>query len=649
MPSESLGLYSSGGLSGTSVHSYMFRFNPYVSLPRQRRALLAAETFEPIPLHPAVKRQLDQAKLIDLKGSGSTPSKFQLFARVLRGLSDLISGVVLWNMINALVVLGGVLVTREVFRTSSSLSVGLGLIAVFFVLKLVQAVIEYHISNGLRQIHRGVQISLYRIVNEKLARIAPAGRAEFSKGQLKTLVGSDVEAIEDFISAALMQWTRAFVSSVVVIPALWFVSGWPGLVALGVVLAVVPIAALGAAFVERFQEKAQVEQDKLTTAVGEWVKNIRLVRFLGWDVGIQAEINQRMWRYIVRAAVRHTAVLVVWAISYSWSMFPLLAIFAVSLSQPESLNLMAVFSSFWLLDHLMSQIQYIPHSLSLYGSASAGASRVIALLAQPEMNNVILPAGERRIAPNARPIRVELKHVGVRYASHEALAGICLALSLNEKTAIIGSVGSGKTTLLEALIGELPLTSGLVEIEFSDGSRGSLWQEDVYAAFRAAIAYSPQQPYLSNASMRDNIDLSGQASFEDVQQAVVLSQLSDDIALFRRGLSEEVGESGINLSGGQKQRVSLARAFVSKRPVWVLDDPVSGVDTLTERNLMDAIVNQAQGLVLVTHRVSAIERCDRVIVLEAGAVVEDGHPKTLASDPTSHVYRFLQAVEEHGR
>jgi ABC-type multidrug transport system fused ATPase/permease subunit len=355
-----------------------------------------------------------------------------------------------------------------------------------------------------------------------------------------------------------------------------------------------------------------------------------------------------MWRFVLATAVRHTAVLVVWAISFSWSMFPLLAIFAVSLSQPGELNLMEVFSSFWLLDHLMSQIQYIPHSLSLYGSASAGASRVITLLAQPDLNDLILPAESQRIARNATPKRIIFSHVGVRYGSHEVLKDVHLEISFDQRTAIIGTVGCGKSTLLEVLIGELPFASGAVEVEFSDGSRGALWREDVYTDFRSAIAYSPQQPFLSNTSMRDNIDLSGEASFEDVQQAVVSSQLREDIALFTRGLAEEVGESGINLSGGQKQRVSLARAFMSRRSVWVLDDPLSGVDTHTERLLMDAITQHVEGLILVTHRVSAIERCQRVIVLEAGTVVEDGDPTTLASDPSSHVYRFLQAVEEHG-
>jgi ABC-type multidrug transport system fused ATPase/permease subunit len=148
--------------------------------------------------------------------------------------------------------------------------------------------------------------------------------------------------------------------------------------------------------------------------------------------------------------------------------------------------------------------------------------------------------------------------------------------------------------------------------------------------------------------MRNNVDLSGNATFEDVQQAVALAQLNDDILLFESGLEEEVGESGINLSGGQKQRVSLARAFISKRTVWLLDDPLSAVDTQTEQRLLRTITDRAQGLIIASHRISAIERCDRVVVLEGGVVVEDGDPQVLAKDSSSHLHRFMQAVEGHG-
>ena len=147
--------------------------------------------------------------------------------------------------------------------------------------------------------------------------------------------------------------------------------------------------------------------------------------------------------------------------------------------------------------------------------------------------------------------------------------------------------------------------------------------------------------------MRNNIDLSATTSSDDVNMALLAAQLNEDLATFPRGLEEEVGESGINLSGGQKQRVSLARAFLSKRPFLFLDDPLSAVDPRTEGLLMKSIIEHGRGVLLVSHRLAELERCDRVIVLDNGTIVEDGCPKALACDESSRFSRFLRASETH--
>lgn len=626
----------------------MFRFRFFRPLAAQRRELLAATEFEPIPLHPAVQRQLDLARCAGSAAPARIRSIAGLFLGVLSGLRELVIENVAWNLLSALIVLAGVLLAREVFQAEASLGMGLALTALYLVLRLLQAAIEYLNSRRRLQFHRGVQVTLYRILNEKLSSISPAGRAKFSKGQLKTIVGSDVESVEDFLSASLQQWIPLLASLAVILPAVWIVSGTVGLLALASVLALVPVAVTGAFILERFQRISQAQQDDLATAIGEWVKNIRLVRFLGWGNAVRQEVSAKMDRYVLSSALRHAVVLFVWALSVNWSMVPLLVIIWFSTMQEQPLNLLEVFSSFWLLECIISQIQYIPHSLTMFGAAAAGAHRMVRLLEQPELRDSLVPAGAAAIAPDAVAQRIVLRDVRVTLGACAALGGVSATLSLRERTAIVGPVGSGKTTLLEALIGELPITSGSIEVEFSDGSVAPLWRADAYARLRSQAAYSPQQPFLSNSSMALNIDLSGQAPLEEVQMALAAAQLTEDLALFPRGLSEEVGESGINLSGGQRQRVSLARAFLSRRPIMVLDDPLSAVDPETERALVAEILERCAGLVLVSHRLAELERCERVIVLDAGRIVEDGDPKELSRNPSSRFRRFLDAAEEHG-
>jgi ABC-type multidrug transport system fused ATPase/permease subunit len=326
---------------------------------------------------------------------------------------------------------------------------------------------------------------------------------------------------------------------------------------------------------------------------------------------------------------------------------PLVTIIFISSLQEVPLNLVEVFSSFWLLEPIYGRIQGIPQSLTRFGAAVAGAHRLIGLLAEADIEESIRAAPSDAPVQRQKPNYITLRNLSVNFNGTKALDSISLELRLDQRTAIVGSVGGGKSTLLEVLVGELPPTSGEILIGFPSGPY-PLWRADIYHQWLSAVAYSPQQPFLSNTSLRDNLDISGYHSPEEVELAIAASQLNDDLILFPHGLNEEIGESGINLSGGQKQRVSLARAFISHRSVMILDDPLSAVDPKTENLLMDAILANGKGVILVSHRLAELERCDRVLVLEEGLIVEDGNPRALAVDPESRFFSFLKAVEGHG-
>ena len=129
-----------------------------------------------------------------------------------------------------------------------------------------------------------------------------------------------------------------------------------------------------------------------------------------------------------------------------------------------------------------------------------------------------------------------------------------------------------------------------------------------------------------------------------------MAELEADIGHWAAGTAEEVGETGVNLSGGQKQRVNLARALYSGRPYLVLDDPLSAVDTDTESALMQTLLKNSEGFLLCSHRLSELNKTDRILVLEKGHVIEDGKPQFLIDKTGSEFNRQLQAgseMEEH--
>jgi ATP-binding cassette subfamily B protein len=155
----------------------------------------------------------------------------------------------------------------------------------------------------------------------------------------------------------------------------------------------------------------------------------------------------------------------------------------------------------------------------------------------------------------------------------------------------------------------------------------------------------PQQAYLSNTNLAINVSLNTAYTETDVMRAIRMAELEADIGHWESGLAEEIGETGVNLSGGQKQRVNLARALYSGRPYLVLDDPLSAVDTDTEGRLMTTINDGPEGYLLSTHRLTELKQTDRVIVMEAGQIIEDGKPAELAKDRQSSFSQQLRAGE----
>ncbi|GET91126.1 p-glycoprotein e [Leishmania tarentolae] len=185
------------------------------------------------------------------------------------------------------------------------------------------------------------------------------------------------------------------------------------------------------------------------------------------------------------------------------------------------------------------------------------------------------------------------------------LADVNLRVPRGRLTVVLGPTGSGKSTLLDALIGALAVTRGRV-------------------ACSRSVAYVPQQPWLMNATLRENVVFFGAPDAAAFERALRSSQLASDLELLANGADTEIGENGVNVSGGQKARVSLARAVYADRDVYVLDDPLSALDAhVGERVMRECICGALAGKtrVLATHQAHVAQDADCVIVLAANGRV----------------------------
>lgn len=265
--------------------------------------------------------------------------------------------------------------------------------------------------------------------------------------------------------------------------------------------------------------------------------------------------------------------------------------------------------------------------INIMQRGSASLDRVNETLdVQPDVQDAAQPV------PVDRLESIRMKDVTFRYPTStiDNLSHVSLELKRGETLGVVGRTGSGKSTLLKQLLHEYPTGSGDILIS------GIRLEDIAVEQLHSWIGYVPQEQILFSKSVRENIQFGKpHADDDDIMEAIRTAAFDQDLGTLSDGLDTLVGEKGIALSGGQKQRVSLARAFIGDPDILLLDDALSAVDARTEARIIDNIRRKRSGktTLISTHRLSAVEHADRIVVLEQGRIIEEGtHSELLQAD-----------------
>ncbi|MGN5152064.1 ABC transporter transmembrane domain-containing protein [Aeromonas enteropelogenes] len=245
---------------------------------------------------------------------------------------------------------------------------------------------------------------------------------------------------------------------------------------------------------------------------------------------------------------------------------------------------------------------------------SAAYSRIESLLA--ERSDIEDPAQPQALT-SAFPLSAS--GVGYRLEQRDLLQDIDFTLQRGGMLGVVGRTGAGKSSLLKLLMRLANPSAG----ELAMG--GVPVERLVLGELRRQFAYVPQEPFLFSTTIAANIALGRpDASQEEIERVARIACVHDDIVRFPKGYETEVGEKGVTLSGGQKQRLAIARALLLEAPILVLDDALSAVDAHTEQQILHALKAHRRTLILVSHRMTAVEQADEILVLDQGHVSERG-------------------------
>jgi ABC-type multidrug transport system fused ATPase/permease subunit len=238
--------------------------------------------------------------------------------------------------------------------------------------------------------------------------------------------------------------------------------------------------------------------------------------------------------------------------------------------------------------------------------------------------------------------KIELVNVSFYYGNKVILDNISFTIEKGEKIGIVGLSGAGKTTLIEILSGLLKPSLGKVLIDGID-----LWDYDI-ESYRSKISFVPQEPFLFEGTIYENLTFSKNISLEEVKKACNLANIDEFIESLENGYFYKLSEGGTNLSGGQRQRLTIARAILRNPEIIFLDEPTSNLDAQSEEKIINAIENFLfdKTAIIIAHRISTILFVDKIIVMRNGRILDIGKHEELLQ--RCEFYRNLVEVQTIG-
>ncbi|CAG5123107.1 unnamed protein product [Candidula unifasciata] len=483
-----------------------------------------------------------------------------------------------------------------------------------FISTILQSLLYHQVFHLSTTLGLRLRASIISAVFRKSLTMDNLARKESTVGEVVNLMSVDAERIESCISYMWAVWS----SPLQIILSLYLLYQYIGVsmfAGAAFLVLLIPTNGYITAKLGNYQTKLMEHKDDRMKVMNEVLSGIKIIKLFAWEKSFETrilDIREKELQTLRISAIINSV------LTFSWTAAPFVVslltfLCYVFIADNHYLDPKTAFVAISLFDILRYAINFAPMIVTDLLKAFISARRIGRFLCHDDLDkySVSHVAGTENI--------IDIRNASFRWSSEtsQTLTNINMVIGEDSLVAVVGAVGSGKSSLISAILGDMEKLSGTVNV-------------------RGSIAYVPQQAWIQNNSVRNNILFGKLMDKELYNRCIDACALRPDLDMLSAGDRTEIGERGINLSGGQKQRVSLARALYAQADVYLLDDPLSAVDSHVGQHIFDYVIGHSGMLegkvrVLVTHGIQYLAHTDQIVVMTEGRISESGHYDELLS------------------
>nr|XP_010969361.1 PREDICTED: canalicular multispecific organic anion transporter 1 isoform X2 [Camelus bactrianus] len=501
----------------------------------------------------------------------------------------------------------------------------------FFAVALIQSFCLQYYFQLCFVLGMKVRTTVMASVYKKALTLSNRARKQYTVGEAVNLMSVDAQKLMDVTSFIHLLWSN-LLQIVLSVYFLWAELGPSVLAGVGVMVLLIPVNGVLATKNRAIQVKNMKNKDKRLKIMNEILSGIKILKYFTWEPSFKNQVYDIRKKELKNLLMFGRLQSVIIFLLYLTPVLVSVITFSVYVLVDSNniLDAQKAFTSITLFNILRFPMSMLPMLISSMLQASVSIERLEKYLGGDELDTSAI----RHDCNFDKAVQFSEASFTWDHDLEVTIRDVNLDIMPGQLVAIVGTVGSGKSSLMSAMLGEMENIHGNITI-------------------KGTIAYVPQQSWIQNGTIKDNILFGAELDEKKYQQVLEACALLPDLEVLPGGDLAEIGEKGINLSGGQKQRISLARATYQNTDIYILDDPLSAVDAHVGKHIFNKVLGPSGLLkgktrLLVTHSIHFLPHVDEIVVMGNGTILEKGSYSTLLAKKGSFAKNLKTFMKQTG-